>query len=93
MYESPSIAKVLSTTGRLVDRADKRLTETGAWLTQAMLPGNLRRGRPGYVATLNVRMLHAHMRRLALDRGYDTAPPTASPSTRWTSGGPGWTSP
>lgn len=72
VYESPSIAKVLSTTGRLVDRADKRLSETGAWLTQAMLPGNLRRGRPGYVATLNVRMLHAHMRRLALDRGYDS---------------------
>ncbi|MER5674266.1 oxygenase MpaB family protein [Pseudonocardia alni] len=73
VYESPSIAKVLSTTGRLVDRADKRLTETGTWLTHAMLPGNLRRGRPGYVATLNVRMLHAHMRKLALDRGYDSA--------------------
>ncbi|MEQ3549649.1 oxygenase MpaB family protein [Pseudonocardia nematodicida] len=73
VYESPSIAKVLSTTGRLVDRADKRLVETGTWLTQAMLPGNLRRGRPGYVATLNVRMLHAHMRMLALDRGYDSA--------------------
>ncbi|ANY07225.1 oxygenase MpaB family protein [Pseudonocardia sp. HH130630-07] len=73
VYESPSIAKVLSTTGRLVDRADRRLTETGTWLTLAMLPGNLRRGRPGYVATLEVRMLHAHMRRLALDRGYDSA--------------------
>ncbi|MCD2188951.1 oxygenase MpaB family protein [Actinomycetospora soli] len=71
VYESPSIAKVLSTTGRLVDGAERRLTETGSWLTQAMLPGNLRRGRPGYVATLEVRMLHAHMRRLALDRGYD----------------------
>ncbi|BBF99243.1 MULTISPECIES: oxygenase MpaB family protein [Pseudonocardia] len=73
VYESPSIAKVLSTTGRLVDRADKRLTETGTWLTQAMLPGSLRPGQPGYVATLNVRMLHAHMRKLALDRGYDSA--------------------
>ncbi|MEJ8280894.1 oxygenase MpaB family protein [Pseudonocardia spirodelae] len=73
VYESPSIAKVLSTTGRLVDRAERRLTETGTWLTQAMLPGGLRRGGPGYVATLNVRMLHAHMRALALDRGYDSA--------------------
>jgi len=73
VYESPSIAKVLSTTGRLVDRAERRLTETGTWVTQAMLPGNLRRGKPGYVATLDVRMLHAHMRKLALDRGYDSS--------------------
>ncbi|GAA1394180.1 oxygenase MpaB family protein [Pseudonocardia kongjuensis] len=73
VYESPSIAKVLSTTGRLVDRAEKRLTETGSWLTRAMLPGSLRPGQPGYVATLEVRMLHAHMRKLALDRGYDSA--------------------
>lgn len=28
---------------------------------------------PGYVATLQVRMLHAHMRKLALDRGVGTA--------------------
>lgn len=71
VYESPSIATVLATTGRLVDRAERRLVETGTWLTGAMLPGSLRRGERGYVDTLNVRMLHAHMRRLALDRGYD----------------------
>lgn len=71
VYESPSIAKVLTATGRLVDRAERRLVETGTWLTRAMLPGSLRPGGPGYVDTLNVRMLHAHMRRLALDRGYD----------------------
>ena len=72
VYESPSIAKVLTTTGRLVEGAPRRLQETGAWLTRVMLPGGLRTGQPGYVATLEVRMLHAHMRRLALDRGYDT---------------------
>jgi hypothetical protein len=33
----------------------------------------MRRGEPGYVATLQVRMLHAHSRRLARDRGYDEA--------------------
>ena len=73
VYESPSIATVLATTGRLVDRAERRLVETGTWLTGAMLPGSLRRGERGYVDTLNVRMLHAHMRRLALDRGYDSS--------------------
>jgi hypothetical protein len=73
VYESPSISKVLTTTGRLVDAAQRRIQETGAWLTQVMLPGGLRVGQPGYAATLEVRMLHAHMRRLALNRGYDSS--------------------
>ncbi|MFD3686377.1 oxygenase MpaB family protein [Nocardiopsis sp. NPDC058631] len=73
VYESPSISKVLTTTGRLVDSAQRRIRETGAWHAQVMLPGGLRVGQPGYVATLEVRMLHAHMRRLALDRGYDSS--------------------
>jgi hypothetical protein len=73
VYESPSISKVLTTTGRLVDAAQRRIQETGAWPTQVMLPGGLRVGQPGYVATLEVRMLHAHMRGLALNRGYDSS--------------------
>jgi hypothetical protein len=36
-----------------------------------MLPGSLRVGQPGYVATLQVRMLHADMRRLVRSRGFD----------------------
>ncbi|WP_280435392.1 oxygenase MpaB family protein [Nocardia carnea] len=73
VYESPSISEVLTTTGRLVDGAQRRLQETGAWHRQVMIPGSLRAGQPGYVATLEVRMLHAHMRKLALDRGYDAS--------------------
>jgi hypothetical protein len=72
-YESPSIANVLTLTGRLVEGAERRIEETGKWLTAMMLPGALRPGWPGYVATFQVRMLHAHMRRLAYDRGYDAA--------------------
>ncbi|SHK82028.1 hypothetical protein SAMN05443637_112187 [Pseudonocardia thermophila] len=70
-YESPSIAVLLATTGRLVEAAPRRLDETGRWLLTAALPGGLHPGAPGYVATLQVRMLHAHMRRLARTRGYD----------------------
>lgn len=70
-YQSPSIATVLSMTGRLVDGVPRRLRETGRWVNSAMLPGSLRPGRVGYVSTLQVRMTHAHMRRLARDRGYD----------------------
>ena len=72
-YSSPSIAAVLGTTARLVDAADRRLMETGIWLNSAMLPGGLRRGAPGYVATLQVRMMHAHVRRHGRAHGFDEA--------------------
>lgn len=72
-YGSPSIAVLLGTTGRLVESAERRLTETGAWLLAATLPGGMRPGSPGYVSTLQVRVLHAHMRVLARDRGLDEA--------------------
>jgi hypothetical protein len=62
---------VLATTGRLVDGADRRIRETGKWVATAMLPGALRVGQPGYEATLQVRMLHANMRRLVRSRGFD----------------------
>jgi hypothetical protein len=71
VYESPSIAAVLTSTGRLVDGADRRIRETGKWVATAMLPGSLRVGQPGYVATLQVRVLHANMRRLVRSRGFD----------------------
>ncbi|BBG02114.1 MULTISPECIES: oxygenase MpaB family protein [Pseudonocardia] len=70
-YGSPSIAVLLGTTGRLVDGAERRLTETGRWVLSTTLPGALHPGRPGYVMTLQVRMLHAHMRELARTRDYD----------------------
>src|SRR5207245_10156667 len=71
VYESPSIAAVLATTGRLVDGADRRIRETGKWVATAMLPGSLRVGQPGYQATVQVRLLHANMRRLVRSRGFD----------------------
>lgn len=45
VYQSPSIAKVLTTTGRLVDGADRRIRETGKWMSTVMLPGSLAQGR------------------------------------------------
>lgn len=72
-YSSPSIANVLSGTGLLVDAAKRRVEETGKWLLTAMLPGELRPGRAGYEATLQVRMLHAYIRWAQSRRGYDVA--------------------
>jgi hypothetical protein len=71
VYESPSIAAVLATTGRLVEGADRRIRETGKWVATTMLPDSLYVGQPGYVATMRVRMLHADMRRLVRLRGFD----------------------
>jgi hypothetical protein len=73
VYASPSIGHVLALSGRLVEGASRRIQETGRWLAQAMAPGALRIGRPGYVATLQVRLLHAHMRRLAGRKHFDEA--------------------
>jgi ER-bound oxygenase mpaB/B'/Rubber oxygenase, catalytic domain len=73
VYESPSISQVLATSGRLIEGADRRIRETGKWVSSVMLPGSLRPGGPGYIATLQVRVLHANMRRLARSRGFDEA--------------------
>lgn len=73
VYEAPSIAAVLSGTGRLVDGADARLRETAKWLGEAMLPDALRVGAPGYIATNVVRMMHAKVRYFAAKSGYDAA--------------------
>jgi hypothetical protein len=73
VYQSPSIAKVLATTGPLIESASRRIAETGKWVQTMMMPGAMRRGAPGYVATMQVRMLHARSRRLARERGYDEA--------------------
>jgi hypothetical protein len=72
-YSSPSIAAVLTQTRRLTEYAGRRLLETGVWLNSAMLPGGMYRGAPGYVATLQVRMLHAQVRRHASTHGFDEA--------------------
>jgi hypothetical protein len=61
-YRAPGLACVLSSTGRLVTRAPRRIEETGTWLGSAVQPGALRVGAPGYVATAQVRLFHARMR-------------------------------
>ncbi len=62
-YRSPAIAAVLATGGRLnTAAAARRISETGAWLGSAVQPGHLGIGAPGHVATVQVRLLHAHVR-------------------------------
>ncbi|MEV7731695.1 oxygenase MpaB family protein [Streptomyces sp. NPDC088921] len=71
-YASPGTARLLAGAGRPADMAAGRLAETGVWARQTIRPGGLLRGRPGYVATVEVRLAHARMRATGLadwDRG------------------------
>jgi hypothetical protein len=70
-YRPPGLARVLASTGRLVTAAPRRIQETGAWLTAATHPGHMRVGEAGWIATAQVRLLHARVRGRLLDGGWD----------------------
>lgn len=73
VYRTPSIAAALTATGSLVETASTRLDATGLWVNSALLPGSLRPGQAGYVATARIRLVHARARLAALGNGYDPA--------------------
>lgn len=70
-FAAGNVADTLAVTGRLIDDTQRRLTEDGKWLTMAMLPGSLRRGAGGYIATVQVRVHHARIRHRARRQGFD----------------------
>lgn len=72
-YRPPGLARVLTSSGRLVTAASRRIQETGAWLTAATHPGHLRVGEPGWIATAQVRLLHARMRARLLEGNWDVS--------------------
>ncbi|QEZ47825.1 DUF2236 domain-containing protein [Cupriavidus oxalaticus] len=71
-YSSPAIASVLMATGNLDAQSPRRLLETAVWQQQTLRPGGLAAGAPGYIHTLQVRILHARVRVGLLARGWDT---------------------
>ncbi|MEU6381762.1 oxygenase MpaB family protein [Streptomyces sp. NPDC046909] len=78
-FASPAVARTLAANGDPLSAATRRLAETGVWARQALRPGGLLRGAPGYVATVQLRLLHARTR-LA---GHDGSPAAAeSPMTQ-----------
>ncbi|NGO07055.1 DUF2236 domain-containing protein [Streptomyces sp. HC44] len=68
IYASPATARLLAETGRPAAdmAAARRLAETGVWARQTIRPGGLLRGRPGYLATVELRLAHARMRATGL---------------------------
>lgn len=70
-YSDPGIAAVLMSTGNLSDAgAARRLLETQIWNIRVLLPDGLSIGGPGYIQTLQVRLLHARVRNTLLGKGW-----------------------
>jgi len=70
-YSAPTIASVLMNTKNLAARTGRRLAETGTWNHQVARPGGQKPGAPGYVHSLQVRMLHARVRAGLLKQGWN----------------------
>jgi hypothetical protein len=67
-YAHPSIALLLTGSGRLVVQVTRRLGETIAFLLVMMTAGSLRKGGAGVPWIRKVRLMHALMRKLALTK-------------------------
>jgi len=61
-YCSAGGNKPLTFTRDLIDRAPQRIAETAAYVRAVSQPDGLRRGRDGYRASVEVRLLHARVR-------------------------------
>jgi hypothetical protein len=68
-YAAPAGNKPLAFSGRLTERADRRLAETGKFVTAVTEAEGLKPGALGWRSVLRVRLMHAQVRRLLLDSG------------------------
>lgn len=68
-YSSPAGNKALVASGKLMQRAARRLGETGRCVYLTSLPGGLRRFSDGFKVTVKVRLMHAQVRRLLWQSG------------------------
>ena len=68
-YAAPAGNKPLVFSGRLAERAPRRLAETARFVAAVSEPGALRRRDAGHAITLKVRLMHAQVRRLLLQSG------------------------
>lgn len=62
-YQASAINRTLVLTGALEKGPQRRLAETTKWWIDATRPGGMAIGAPGYQSTLQVRWIHAMVRR------------------------------
>jgi hypothetical protein len=73
-YTSPAGNKPLAFSGRLREQAPRRVAETARFVTAVCAPDGMRPGAPGFSITLQVRLIHAQVRRLLRRSGrWDSA--------------------
>jgi len=68
-YAAPAGNKPLAFSGRLTEKAARRLAETGRFVTAVNELDGMRPGRLGWKLTLKVRLMHAQVRSLILQSG------------------------
>jgi hypothetical protein len=68
-YSSPGGNKPLILSGRLEEQAGRRLGETARFVQATIAPGGMRPHAAGWQLTLNVRLIHAQVRRMILRSG------------------------
>jgi hypothetical protein len=68
-YASPGGNKPLVLSGRLEEQAGRRLSETARFVQATIAPGGMRPHGVGWQLTLNVRLIHAQVRRMILRSG------------------------
>jgi hypothetical protein len=68
-YSSPGGNKPLILSGRLEEQASRRLSETARFVQATIAPGGMRPHAAGWQLTLNVRLIHAQVRRMILRSG------------------------
>lgn len=68
-YASPAGNKPLVFSGRLESQVARRLAETSRFVQATITPGGMRPRAPGWRITINVRLIHAQVRRMILRTG------------------------
>jgi len=68
-YASPAGNKPLILSGRLEEQAGRRLNETARFVQATIAPGGMRPHANGWQLTLNVRLIHAQVRRMIAKSG------------------------
>jgi len=78
-YAAPAGNKPLVFSGRLAEKAPRRLAETARFVAAVSEPGGLQQRGEGRAITLKVRLMHAQVRRLLLGSGRWDAARWSSP--------------
>ncbi len=61
-FKAQGFVRPLVATGRLGSGTRDRVESTARWVAESTTPGSMLPGRPGWVATLRIRLLHAYIR-------------------------------